>query len=167
MKSRRRIGQTIKHFPSVDSTNDIAKKLAREGADEGTVVLADVQEKGRGRLERVWSSPMGGIWLSVILRPDTSSEQISLLPLIAGNAVANTLNKLYKINALVRWPNDVLIGGRKVSGVLTEIDTDEKFVVVGIGINANFDTDDLPGKVTGIATTLKEELKREVIAEEL
>jgi BirA family biotin operon repressor/biotin-[acetyl-CoA-carboxylase] ligase len=126
-----------------------------------------VQEKGRGRLERVWSSPAGGIWLSVILRPDTSSERISLLPLIAGNAVANTLNKLYKIDARVRWPNDILIGGRKVSGVLTELDTDEKFAIVGIGINANFDTGDLPEEVTGIATTLKEELKREVRAEKL
>lgn len=161
------IGQKIEHFLEVDSTNDVAKKLAKKGASEGTAVLADIQKKGRGRLGRHWSSPKGGVWLSVILRPDTTSEQISLLPLLAGNAVANTLNKLYKIDAKVRWPNDVLIGGRKVSGVLTELDTDENFAIIGIGVNANFDTGDLPEEVTGIATTLKEELKREVSKDEL
>ena len=167
MKGSSLIGQKIEHFPTVDSTNDIAKKLAKDGASEGTVVIGDVQKKGRGRLGREWSSPAGGIWLSVILRPDTTSKQISLLPLIAGNAVANTLNKLYDIDAHVRWPNDVLIGERKVSGVLTELDTDENFVVIGIGINANIDMSDLPEEVAGIATTLKEELNRVVSKKEL
>lgn len=167
MKGRSLIGQKIEHFPTVDSTNDIAKKLAKDGASEGTVVSADVQKKGRGRLSREWSSPAGGIWLSVILRPDTTSKQISLLPLIAGNAVANTINTLYDLDARVRWPNDVLIGERKVSGVLTEIDTDENFVVIGIGINANIDLSDLPEEVKDIATTLKEELNRVVSKKEL
>jgi BirA family biotin operon repressor/biotin-[acetyl-CoA-carboxylase] ligase len=167
MKGSSLIGQKIEHFPLADSTNDIAKKLAKDGASEGTVVSADVQKKGRARLGREWSSPMGGIWLSVILRPDTTSERISLLPLIAGNAVANTLNRLYDIDARVRWPNDVLIGERKVSGILTEIDTNENFVVIGIGINANIDMGEFPEEVAGIATTLKEELGREISKEEL
>ncbi len=167
MRGRKKIGHRIEHLEEADSTNDIAKKLAKDGAGEGTVVIADVQKKGRGRLERSWSSPSGGVWLSVILRPDVESERISLLPLIAGNAVANTLNRLYDIDAHVRWPNDVLIGEKKVSGVLPELDSDEKFVVVGIGINANIDVEDLPEEVRDIATTLKEELKREVSLKEL
>ena len=158
------IGRKIEHFAVVDSTNDIAKKLAKDGASEGTVVTADMQERGRGRFGRNWSSPSGGIWLSVILRPDTGSERapLSLLPLVAGSAVANALNGLYGINAHVRWPNDVLIDEKKVSGILTEIDTDENFVVVGIGINANIDLNALPAEVRNTATTLKAELKREV-----
>lgn len=167
MKSKSKIGQKIEHFSSVDSTNDIAKKLAKDGALEGTTVIADVQKKGRGRLEREWSSPQGGVWLSVILRPDTTSERISLLPLIAGNAVANTLNKLYDIDARIKWPNDVLVGKKKIAGVLTELDTDDNFIVIGIGINANIDVTDLPEEVKGIATTLKEELKEEVSKGEL
>ncbi|MBU2560081.1 biotin--[acetyl-CoA-carboxylase] ligase [archaeon] len=167
MNGHRTLGQKIEHFTSVDSTNDIAKRLAREGAGEGTAVIADIQEKGRGRLLREWSSPLGGVWLSVILRPDTTSERISLLPLIAGNAIANTLNKLYDIDARTRWPNDVLIGNKKVSGVLTELDTAENFIVVGIGINANIDVSEFPEEVRGIATTLKEEMGREVSKEEL
>lgn len=164
MKGRRTIGRKIEHFAVVDSTNDIAKKLAKDGASEGTVVTADIQEGGRGRFGRSWSSPSGGIWLSVILRPDTGPERapISLLPLVAGSAVANALNGLYAINAHVRWPNDVLIDEKKVSGILTEIDTDENFVVVGIGINANIDPNALPAEVRNTATTLKAELKREV-----
>ena len=158
------IGRKIEHFAVVDSTNDIAKKLAKDGASEGTVVTADMQEGGRGRFGRNWSSPSGGIWFSVILRPDTGSERapLSLLPLVAGSAVANALNGLYGINAHVRWPNDVLIDEKKVSGILTEIDTDENFVVVGIGINANIDLNALPAEVRNTATTLKAELKREV-----
>lgn len=167
MKGLRPVGQKIEHFTEVDSTNDVAKKLAKHGACEGTVVIADVQKMGRARFGRDWSSPSGGIWLSVILRPDTDSERLSLLPLIAGTAVANTLNELYDTDAHVRWPNDVLVGDRKVSGILTELDTDEKFVVVGIGINANIDTSDLPEEVRNIATTLRKELKKDVSKTEL
>lgn len=164
MKGRRTIGRKIEHFTVVDSTNDVAKKLAKDGACEGTVVIADMQKRGRGRFGRSWSSPSGGIWLSVILRPDIGSERVSLslLPLIAGSAVANVLKGLYDINAHVRWPNDVLIGGKKVSGILTELDANENFVVVGIGINANIDLNTLPAEVRKMATTLKTELKREV-----
>ncbi|MEE8401516.1 MAG: biotin--[acetyl-CoA-carboxylase] ligase [Candidatus Hydrothermarchaeaceae archaeon] len=162
-----RIGTKIERFGKVDSTNDIAKSLARDGAREGTVIIADSQSGGRGRYERCWSSPSGGIFVSVILRPDTLSGRVSLLPLLAGSAVANTLNGLYGIGAQVKWPNDVLIGERKVSGILSEIDTDDDFVIVGIGINANFDPGDLPKEVRKTATTLKAELKREVSKTEL
>lgn len=159
---KRLIGQKIERFTEVDSTNDIAKRLAKEGATEGTVVIADIQKKGKGRFGRHWSSPPGGVWISVILRPDTGSEQISLLPLIAGNAVANALNGLYGVDAHVKWPNDVLIGSKKVSGVLTELDTDEKFAVIGIGINANMERDALPAEIRDGATTLRAELGEDV-----
>lgn len=161
-EGRNIIGRKIEHFKEVDSTNDVAKKLAKDGAAEGTVVIADVQKKGRGRYDRSWSSPPAGIWLSVILRPDTSSERVSLLPLIAGSAVANTLNGLYGLDSHVRWPNDVLIGDKKAAGILTELDAGENFVVVGIGINANIDLNDLPAEVRETATTLKTELGEEV-----
>lgn len=156
----RRIGRKIEHFTEVDSTNDTAKKLAREGAIAGTVVIADVQKAGRGRFGRSWSSPSGGVWLSVILRPDTDSDRLPLLPLVAGSAVANVLKGLYGIDAHVRWPNDVLIGDRKVAGILTELV--DSVIVLGIGINANIDLDALPAEVRKTATTLKAELKRAV-----
>ena len=167
MKDHRLIGHKIKQFNEVDSTNDVAKKLAIEGASEGTAIIADVQKMGRGRLGRAWSSPQGGIWLSIILRPDMESERLSLLPILAGNAVANTLNELFDVNALVRWPNDVLIGEKKVSGILTELDMDEHFLVMGIGINANIDMTDFPEEVREIATTLKKELNKEVQINEI
>lgn len=150
------IGRKIERFTELNSTNDLAKKLAVGGAPEGTVVIAEIQKSGRGRCGRRWSSPPGGLWLSIILRPDTCSDRLSILPLAVGSAVANTLNRVYGTGACVKWPNDVLINDRKVAGVLTEFY--DGGIVVGIGINVNVDLNALPVEVRETATTIKTEL---------
>jgi len=160
----------IEHFYEVDSTNDVAKQLAANGAPEGTVVISEIQRKGRGRKEREWFSPKGGVWMSIILRPKVSPPRASSLTLIAGLAVAKTLSELYNLECKLKWPNDVLINGKKVCGVLTEISAEIdkiNYVVVGIGINANIDIASFPGEFRDVATTLKNELNKDILRDEL
>lgn len=160
----------IEHFNEVDSTNEVAKRLALEGAPEGTVVISDVQRKGRGRREREWFSPKGGVWMSLLLRPKMTPSQAAPLTLIAGLAVAKTLSRLYYLKCKLRWPNDVLINEKKVCGVLTEISAGIDridYIVAGIGINANIDIDSFPGEFRGVATTIKNELNKEILRDEL
>lgn len=160
----------IERFYEVDSTNDLAKQLALEGAPEGTVVISEVQRKGRGRKGREWFSPKGGVWMSIILRPKVNPSQAAPLTLIAGLAAAKTLSRLYRLECRLKWPNDVLINEKKVCGVLTEISAGINrinYVVVGIGINANIDIDSFPGEFRNSATTLKNELNREILRDEL
>ncbi|MBI5253742.1 MAG: biotin--[acetyl-CoA-carboxylase] ligase [Euryarchaeota archaeon] len=160
----------IEHFSEVDSTNDVAKRLAIEGAPEGTVVISEIQKKGRGRKGREWFSPKGGVWMSIILRPKMSPSQAAPLTLIAGLAVAKTLSELYNLKCKLKWPNDVLINEKKVCGVLTEISAGIDridYIVAGIGINANIDIDSFPGEFRGVATTIKNELNKEILRDEL
>ncbi len=154
-------GYEVYHYDTVSSTNDVAKELAKRGAKEGIVVLADEQTRGRGRLNRHWISPKGGIWLSIVLRPQISPPEASRITFIASSAVAETLRQLYALDPAVKWPNDVLIAGRKVCGMLTEASTRAdivQFVVVGLGINANVDLQAFPSGVRRDVTTLKREL---------
>ena len=154
----------------VGSTNDVARGLASEGWPEWTIVVAERQTSGRGRFGREWISPPGGLWFSIILRPGLPSEDLQLLPLLATLAVAKTLNGLYGLEIEIRWPNDVLIGGRKVCGILVENSfSGDKilFSIIGIGINANFRLKELPGEIRERATTLLEELGHPVNLEEL
>lgn len=158
-------GRPLHCFRELTSTNDIAKELAVRGAREGTVIVAETQIKGRGRLKRRWISPEGGIWLSIILRPKTEPKHASKLTLMAAVAVAKTINKLFGLNSEIKWPNDVLINRRKVCGILTEAKTKGEaldFVIVGIGMNANYSVNTLPRYLRGSSTTLKEELKKEI-----
>lgn len=159
------IGRTVHYFQRITSTNDLAKEFASLGAKEGTVIVAEIQTSGKGRLGREWASPKGGIWLSTILRPKLSVEDSPKLTLMASLAVARTINQLFKLKAEVKWPNDVLINGKKVCGILTEANTKGRivnFVVIGIGVNANVELDSLPKEVRKIATSLKHELNREI-----
>jgi BirA family biotin operon repressor/biotin-[acetyl-CoA-carboxylase] ligase len=159
------LGQEIHYFKETGSTNDIAKELASEDAQEGTIVIAETQKSGRGRLGREWISPKGGVWLSVILRPQINPEHAPKIAIIAGLAVVKTLTGLYNIECKLKWPNDVLIKEKKVCGILTEIDAEMdkiNYIVVGIGINANVDLNSFPVEIKKGATTLKNELKREV-----
>jgi BirA family biotin operon repressor/biotin-[acetyl-CoA-carboxylase] ligase len=159
------LGQTIHRFYQVTSTNELAKDMALLGAKEGTVIIAETQTKGRGRLGREWMSPEGGIWLSVILRPKLNAKDAPKLTLIASLAVAQTINQLFNLRAEVKWPNDVLINAKKVCGILTEANTKGdtiNFVVVGVGVNANIELGSLPEEVRQNATSLKHELKREI-----
>lgn len=153
------------HFERVSSTQDVAKEMAKEGADEGTVVVALQQNRGRGRLGRLWLSPSGGLWFSIILRPQINPTEASKITLLAAVAVAKAIGELYQLHALIKWPNDVLISGKKVAGILTEASAELNkliFVVLGIGINANVDVGDFPHNLLMPATSLSAELKEEV-----
>ncbi len=159
------IGQEINHFAEVTSTNDVAKELARKGAKEGTVVISETQTLGRGRLGRVWVSPQGGMWFSIVLRPRVTPKEASKLTFVAAVAVAQAIREVFGLDAEIKWPNDVLIGGKKVCGILIETSTKDgvvDFVVVGIGINANVSLDSFPESLRNPPTSLKEERMIEI-----
>jgi len=158
------IGQQL-HYFEVTSTNDIAKELASLNAKEGTIVIAEVQTCGRGRLGRDWLSPKGGIWLSIILRPEVKARDVFKITFLTAVAVAKTIRKLFKLNVEIEWPNDVLIDGKKVCGILTETNIRGEAVdsvIVGIGINANIDINFFPEHLKKTVTTLAAEVKKEV-----
>lgn len=159
------IGRHIEYFAHCDSSNNIAKKLAREGLKEGTLIICEEQEAGRGRLERKWISPRGGLWFSVILKPSMTPVEAPGLGFLTSLSVVKTLRRRYGLEASLKWPNDVLINGKKVCGVLVEVEAEMDilhFAVVGVGLDANISIKDFPEEVQDIATTLKEELGREV-----
>jgi BirA family biotin operon repressor/biotin-[acetyl-CoA-carboxylase] ligase len=148
----------------------MAKEFANLGADEGTVFVSEIQTSGRGRLNREWVSPFGGLWFSIILRPHLEPSDASKLTFAAGLAVAKTLQKLYDLEVSTRWPNDVLANGKKVCGVLAEMSTSGpkvNCVVLGVGVNANFDAKALPEELWKDATSLKTELGRNINLERL
>ena len=162
----KRFGRKILFSHQVGSTNDWAKELASLGAEEGTVAIAETQTAGHGRLGREWASPEGGLWFSVIFRPELEPAEASKLVFAAGLAVAEVLHELYGLRVETKWPNDVLVNGRKVCGILAEMNTtgDEvNFVVIGVGINANFDAKEaLPEELFENATSLETALGRSV-----
>ena len=164
------VGREILCFEKLSSTNATAKEQAQEGAREGTTIIAETQTEGKGRLNRRWFSPKGGIWLSVILRPRITVENAAKMTLTTSLAVANTIRKLYGLRAQVKWPNDVQINNKKVSGVLAALRLKGRavdYVIIGIGINANFALSSLPSDLQTTATTLKEVSKKDVDVEEL
>ena len=151
------IGQKIVSFDTLPSTMDEAFRLGMQGAPEGTVVCAEGQTKGRGRLGRVWVSPKGkGIYCSIILRPKLTPTQMSRLTLMSAVAIAEAVKKVTSLQPLIKWPNDLMIGSRKLAGILTELraETDQvTFVVVGIGLNVNSSA----SQILDTATSLKNE----------
>ena len=154
----------IVYLETTDSTNTRARELANRGTPEGTLVMAEEQTAGRGRKGRVWHSPeKGGIYLSLILRPKISPLEAPKITLLAGIAAAESILSLADIDVHIKWPNDILIGKRKVAGVLTEIasDLDEvSHVVTGLGINAN--VREFPPELQDVATSLALEIGRPV-----
>ena len=138
------IGRRIYLYQTVESTQTIALSLAEQETDNlhGTVIVAEHQTKGRGRMGRSWISPFGGISLSIILKPKIKNSQITVLPLLSALSVCDVIEKMTKLNAKLKWPNDVVIDGRKVSGILLDLSTKADkidFVVIGIGVNVNID----------------------------
>jgi BirA family biotin operon repressor/biotin-[acetyl-CoA-carboxylase] ligase len=159
------IGHDIHYFKEVDSTNNVAKYLAEDGAEEGTVVVAEVQHRGKGRRGKTWISPPGGVWMSIILRPDIIPSKAPLLTLVTGVAVAETLKDELMLDVGIKWPNDIIIGNKKVCGILTEVDAsinNVNYVVVGIGIDMNVDVPVFPPDLQKGATSLKNELDTEI-----
>ncbi|MEW6684601.1 MAG: biotin--[acetyl-CoA-carboxylase] ligase [Candidatus Edwardsbacteria bacterium] len=154
------IGKKIYRFTEIDSTQDFAKEIADE-AEEGTIIIAEVQKKGRGRLNRVWFSPPGGVYLSVILKPPLSQNFFPPISLLASIAVAKAIKKL-GLNPSLKWPNDVLLNGKKVAGILTETNSKWKAVILGIGINANLDIETFPEELRE-TTSIKKELQKEIV----
>ena len=151
---------TIEWHESVVSTSDRLKALARGGASEWTVVAADRQTGGRGREGRTWVSPAGGLYLSVLLRP--RADVASRLPLAAGVAVAEAAEE-HGVTAELKWPNDVLVGGRKLAGILSEAASGAEgvdWVVLGIGVNVALDEAALPAELRGTTASLSGETGR-------
>jgi len=164
------IGRLLHYRETVDSTNHVALGLAREGAPEGTVVLADRQTAGRGRLQRVWQSPPGcNLYMSVILHPVVAPQDIPQITLLAGVAVAEAIAAVSPADVGIKWPNDVRIGDRKVCGILTEMRTDEGrvAVVIGIGLNMNMARSDFDPGHRDTATSLREETGRDHSREDM
>lgn len=165
------LGKSIIFSREVDSTNERAKKLATYEAQEGTVVIAETQTRGRGRLDREWVSPAGGLWFSIVLRPKLYPTEAIKLTFVAGLAVAEVLNEMFDLKVETKWPNDVLVNGRKICGILTEMNTTGQtvnFVVVGIGVNADFNVEEVfSEQMRKVATSLEDELGRKVELEEL
>jgi BirA family biotin operon repressor/biotin-[acetyl-CoA-carboxylase] ligase len=146
----------IAYFSELDSTNRTAKELAVEGAPEGTLVVAEQQTKGRGRIGRNWHSPFQeGIYASLILRPKLPPAEAPKITLATGVSVAETLLVITPLKPAIKWPNDILVGGRKICGILTETSTEMDaidFVVVGVGINVN--NREFPDDLKEIATSV-------------
>ena len=153
------IGKQMEYFPSVDSTNRVAKKLAYHGAADGTIVVAEEQTGGKGRLERNFYSPRGkGIWFSIILRPNFLPHDAPKCTLMAAVAVAQAMNR-FNLKPEIKWPNDIMFDGRKLVGILTEITAEIgkiTYIVVGLGINVNISREEFPEEIRNVATSLSE-----------
>lgn len=152
------IGKRLINLATTSSTNSEAFRLAEEGAEEGTVVTADEQSKGKGRLGRTWSSPpRANLYCSVILRPRIKPYEAPQLTFLSAVAVARAIERTSGLKPEIKWPNDVLIGGKKVAGLLNEMSAETdgiNFVILGIGVNLNMTADQLPYDLRHPATSL-------------
>ena len=163
------MGRPVRYFEVIDSTNRYAKKAAEDGAPEGLLVIGDEQTAGRGRSGRHWTTPPGtAIAMTILLRPEIAADRIAMTTLVMGLAVTQAVRELYDIPAGIKWPNDVVINGKKLCGILTEMSAEVMHVnhiVIGVGINANMTS--FPEELSRIATSLKLELGRDVSRAEL
>ena len=163
------IGKRIFYFPELESTNIIAKEKAlhiTEVIDEGTIIIAEKQSAGKGRLGRKWFSPAGGIWLSIILYPQLPPSYIPRITLMTAVAAVKAIKISTQIEPQIKWPNDILINEKKVCGILTEMSAELdiiNWVVVGIGINVNIDHQEFPEDIQENTISLKEVLGKEVL----
>lgn len=157
------IGKNLYVYHEVNSTNTVAKFLSTNGAENGSVVISEKQTAARGRSGKAWESPLGGVWLSIILTPNVDHSKLPLITLATGVAVANTLERIGVKNPEIKWPNDIMINGKKVCGILTEavakFNTIEN-IIIGVGIDANLNLDEFPEELKEGTTTLEKELGR-------
>jgi BirA family transcriptional regulator, biotin operon repressor / biotin---[acetyl-CoA-carboxylase] ligase len=165
------VGRDIRVFQETTSTNDVIEKLAHDGVKEGVVVFAESQTRGRGRLGRKWISPgRRGLWFSVLLRPDLRPQEATRLTVASATALRRAIESLTGLKPDIKWPNDILIHGKKVAGILTELSAEldrVKYVVLGIGVDVNLNQADFPAELRKVATSLKAELGRLVSRPEL
>lgn len=157
------VGKQVVFRETTDSTQSLAISLASKPGSHGAVVIAEQQKSGRGRQKRKWLSPKGGVWLSVVLKPAIPTARITLLPFVAALAVCDAI-RTTGIDARLKWPNDVMVSGKKVAGILLDISAEAdqvNYAVVGIGINANVDSATMSARFDGIkATSISDELGR-------
>ena len=165
------IGRDIQVFEQTTSTNDVIEKLARDGVKEGAVVFAEAQTKGRGRLGRKWISPgRKGLWFSVLLRPGLRPQEATQLTVASATALRRAIAPETGLRSEIKWPNDILIGGKKVAGILTELSAEVdrvKHIILGIGLDVNLDAGELPAELRKTATSLKIEAGEMVSRAEL
>lgn len=159
-------GRQIRYVDSTPSTQNIAHQWAKEGAPEGAVVIAEEQVQGRGRMGKAWHSPpRTGIWMSLILRPPILLAEASQLTLLASVGIQEAISKETGLSAKIKWPNDILVQGKKVCGILTEIRGEHDqvhYVIVGIGMNVNTEAKDFPEELKNVGTSLAIETGRKV-----
>lgn len=161
------LGHTIKYFEECGSTQVIAHEMARDGAEDGTIVVAESQTAGKGRMARPWESTKGkGIWMTLTIRPNILPHQAPQYTLIAAVAVVVAMKTLIKnSNPVIKWPNDILFNGKKCTGILTEMIAEidrVQALLIGIGINVNQQLTDFPEELREIATSLSIEENREL-----
>ncbi|MDX1953105.1 MAG: biotin--[acetyl-CoA-carboxylase] ligase [Verrucomicrobiota bacterium] len=165
------IGRDFRVFQETTSTNDIAEKLARDGVREGVVIFAESQTKGRGRLGRKWVSPPGkGLWFSILLRPAIPPQSVTWMTIAAATALVRAFRTIPGIKPDIKWPNDILINGKKVAGILTEMSAEldkVRHLILGIGIDVNLEKSDLPAELQQIATSLRIESGHKINRAEL
>ena len=165
------IGRDIQVFEQTTSTNDVVEKLARDGVREGVVVFAESQTKGRGRLGRAWMSPAHkGLWFSVLLRPNLHPQETTQLTVISATALRRAVKKVTGLASEIKWPNDLLVGGKKAAGILTEMSAEldrVRQVILGIGVDVNLDAAGFPPELCKTATSLKLEAGVEISRAEL
>jgi BirA family biotin operon repressor/biotin-[acetyl-CoA-carboxylase] ligase len=155
------LGKKLIYYEEVSSTQDVVTELAEEGEREGTVIIAAEQTKGRGRRGRSFVSPPGGVYLSLILRPDFKPQVAPGIPLVAGVAVIHAIRKATTLKPTIKWPNDIILRGRKVGGILTEMKVKGgriQYISLGIGINANTSRILLPQEASSLADEYNEHI---------
>jgi BirA family biotin operon repressor/biotin-[acetyl-CoA-carboxylase] ligase len=153
------IGSDVHYYSELESTNNTAREIAPQ-VSEGTVIIAETQKSGRGRLGKEWQSVSGGLWLSLILKPSIPLENLSRVTLVAGIAVTNALRSI-GVDAHIKWPNDVLVKGKKICGILTEVSAEigkVDYVILGIGINVNVKLSELTDDVRRNSTSVSYEI---------
>jgi BirA family biotin operon repressor/biotin-[acetyl-CoA-carboxylase] ligase len=165
------IGRDIRVFEQTTSTNDVIEKLARDGVPEGAVVFAESQTKGRGRLGRKWVSPeRKGLWFSILLRPDLRPQETTQLTVASATALRRAIQSETGLEPEIKWPNDILVGGKKVAGILTELSAEldrVRHVILGIGVDVNQGAGEFPPELRKLATSLKIESGRAISRPEL
>lgn len=166
------LAQKLIYLPNVDSTNQEVKRIAFD-YPHGTAVVAEQQTAGKGRLGRIWSSPKGtGLWFSILLKPNISPDQMSGITLVCGLGVCKAIRKYTGLNALIKWPNDIIIGNKKICGILTEMKAEAdiiSYAVAGIGINVNtteFD-EDIKHKATSLSVEANTAIDRAELFKEI
>lgn len=153
------LGNNIIHRESTESTQFVAHLVARDDAKHGTVIIADEQTKGKGRMNRVWhSQPNDGIWMSIILRPQLQPYLAAQLTLLTATVLAEVIEEVTKVKPQIKWPNDILINRKKIAGILTEMQAEQdtiQYVVIGMGINVNQILESLPEDIRHKASSLR------------